>query len=67
MTASSPSYPIIKSVYDKGWAFNGIIVSKDIYYGEKLGLNYFENDKSLIGSLFWAKYSYLVMEKMFGD
>ncbi|HEY9220350.1 MAG TPA: glucoamylase family protein [Lutibacter sp.] len=59
LAASSPTYPINKSVYDKGWASNGNIVSKDIYYGEELVLNYFENDEALIGPLFWAHYSYL--------
>lgn len=59
LAASSPTYPINKSVYDKGWALNGNIVSNDIYYGEELVLNYFEDNEAPIGPLFWAHYSYL--------
>lgn len=56
LAASSPTYPIEKSVYDKGWAKSGNIVSKDSLYGEALVLNH-EIDP--IGPLFWAHYSYL--------
>jgi hypothetical protein len=56
LAAASPTYPIDKSVYDKGWAKSGAIVSKDSLYGEALVLNH-ENDP--IGPLFWAHYSYL--------
>lgn len=59
LAASSPTYPTNKSVYDKGWALNGNIVSNDIYYGEELILNYFEDNEAPIGPLFWAHYSYL--------
>lgn len=59
LAASSPSHSIDKSVYVKGWARNGAIVSKDSLYGEALVLDYYEHDDSAIGPLFWAHYSYL--------
>ncbi|AXP82097.1 hypothetical protein CJ739_3034 [Mariniflexile rhizosphaerae] len=59
LAAASPTYPIEKSVYDKGWAKSGAIVSKDSLYGEALVLNYYEHDDAAIGPLFWAHYSYL--------
>ena len=58
LAAASPTYPINKSVYEKGWALNGNIVSKDSLYGEALILNYYGKSKN-IGPLFWAHYSYL--------
>ena len=59
LAAASPTHPISKEVYEKGWALNGNIVSKDSMYGKPLVLNYYENDETLIGPLFWAHYSYL--------
>lgn len=59
LAASSPTHPIKKSVYEKGWARNGAIVSKDSLYGEALVLDYFEHDDTPVGPLFWAHYSYL--------
>lgn len=59
LAASSPTHSIDKSVYDKGWARSGAIVSKDSLYGEALVLNYYEHDNALVGPLFWAHYSYL--------
>jgi hypothetical protein len=59
LAAASPTYPITKAVYEKGWALNGKIVSNEKYYGEDLILNYFEHDNDKIGPLFWAHYSYL--------
>lgn len=59
LAASSPSHPIKKSVYEKGWARNGAIVSKDSMYGEPLVLDYYEHDDAAVGPLFWAHYSYL--------
>ena len=59
LAASSPTHSINKSVYDKGWARKGAIVSKDSLYGEPLVLDYFEHDDAAIGPLFWAHYSYL--------
>ena len=59
LAASSPTHSINKSVYEKGWARNGAIVSKDSLYGEALVLDYYEHDDSPVGPLFWAHYSYL--------
>ncbi|GGK21135.1 hypothetical protein GCM10007962_14070 [Yeosuana aromativorans] len=59
LAASSPTHSIDKSVYDKGWARSGAIVSRDSLYGEALVLNYYEHDDALVGPLFWAHYSYL--------
>jgi hypothetical protein len=56
LAAASPTYPIEKSVYDKGWAKSGKIVSKDSLYEEALVLNH---EVDPIGPLFWAHYSYL--------
>lgn len=59
LAASSPTYPIKPSVYHKGWAKDGAIVSTEKFYGEDLVLNYYEHDDAPIGPLFWAHYSYL--------
>jgi len=59
LAASSPTHPINKSVYEKGWARNGAIVSKDSLYGEPLVLDYYEHNDDAVGPLFWAHYSYL--------
>ncbi|WP_394366263.1 glucoamylase family protein [Winogradskyella helgolandensis] len=59
LAAASPTHPINKSVYEKGWAKDGAIVSKEKFYDEDVVLNYFEHDDYLTGPLFWAHYSYL--------
>jgi len=59
LAASSPTHPVNKSVYEKGWARNGAIVSKDSLYGEPLVLDYYEHNDDAVGPLFWAHYSYL--------
>ncbi|MBC3845237.1 beta-glucosidase [Winogradskyella echinorum] len=59
LAAASPTYPISKKVYEKGWARNGDIVSKASYYNEELILDYFEHSDAPVGPLFWAHYSYL--------
>jgi hypothetical protein len=59
LAAASPTHPITKSVYEKGWARGGKIVSDQKYYDEDLVLNYYEHDDAAIGPLFWAHYSYL--------
>lgn len=59
LAAASPTYPISKEVYDKGWALNGNIISKDSLYDIPLVLNYYENDDVDVGPMFWAHYSYL--------
>ncbi|MDH7911602.1 glucoamylase family protein [Winogradskyella sp. SYSU M77433] len=59
LAASSPTHSVNKSVYEKGWARGGDIVSEDKYYDEELVLDYFEHSDDPIGPLFWAHYSYL--------
>ncbi|WP_178983357.1 glucoamylase family protein [Winogradskyella helgolandensis] len=59
LAAASPTHSISKSVYEKGWARNGKIVSNQKYYGEELVLNYYEYNNHSVGPLFWAHYSYL--------
>lgn len=59
LAAASPTHSISKEVYDKGWARNDSIISKDTLYGMPLVLNYYEHDDDKIGPLFWAHYSYL--------
>ncbi|MDP2061257.1 MAG: glucoamylase family protein, partial [Flavobacteriaceae bacterium] len=59
LAASSPTHPISKTVYDKGWAGNGAIKNDTTYYGLRTVLNHFEHDNAPVGPLFWAHYSYL--------
>lgn len=59
LAASSPTHPIKKSVYDKGWALNGDIAKDTVYYGLETELNHYEHDKAPVGPLFWAHYSYM--------
>lgn len=59
LAAASPTHSISKSVYEKGWARNGTIMSKDSLYNRPLVLDYYEHDNAAIGPLFWAHYSYL--------
>jgi len=61
LAAASPTYPISRSVYEKGWARNGAIVSEKTFYDEDLILDYYEHDGSPVGPLFWAHYSYLAL------
>jgi hypothetical protein len=56
LAASSPTHSIKKSVYEKGWARNGAIVSNDSLYGKALVLDYYENEDAPVGPLFWAHY-----------
>ncbi len=59
LAAASPTHPISKQVYDRGWARNDSIISKDSMYGKPLVLDYYETDDAPMGPLFWAHYSYL--------
>lgn len=59
LAASSPTYPIEKAVYDKGWAFGGAIANDTVYYGLNTILNFYEHSDDPTGPLFWAHYSYL--------
>ncbi len=59
LAAASPTHPIDRDVYDKGWALKGEITKDTVYYGLETELNHYEHDKSPVGPLFWAHYSYL--------
>ncbi|RIV42237.1 glucoamylase family protein [Flagellimonas pelagia] len=62
LAAASPTHPIKKSVYEKGWALDGEIAKDTVYYGLKTELNHYEHDKAPVGPLFWAHYSYLGLD-----
>lgn len=57
--AASPTHPINKEVYEKGWARNGDISKGAVFYGLDTELDHYEHDDSPVGPLFWAHYSYL--------
>ncbi|WBU90615.1 glucoamylase family protein [Cellulophaga omnivescoria] len=59
LAAASPTHPVSKDVYDKGWALDGQIAKDTVYYGLETELNHYEHDASPVGPLFWAHYSYL--------
>ncbi|MEP0366973.1 MAG: glucoamylase family protein [Cyclobacteriaceae bacterium] len=59
LAASSPTHGIEPSVYHKGWAMDGGIVSDQKYYGYDLEFNHRKPDEATVGPLFWAHYSYL--------
>lgn len=59
LAAASPTHPIKKEVYEQGWARKGAITQDTVYYGLKTQLDHYEHDKSPVGPLFWAHYSYL--------
>ncbi len=58
LAAASPTHSVKPSVYHKGWARGGDIVSNKTYYGEDLILDYYEHDEAPVGPMFWAHYSY---------
>jgi hypothetical protein len=57
LAASSPTYPISKSVYDNGWARNGAIKNGKSFYDVVLPLG---EDKG--GPMFFAHYSFLGLD-----
>ena len=59
LAASSPTHPISKDVYEKGWARNGAIAKGAEYFGLDTELNHYEHSDDPVGPLFWAHYSYL--------
>ncbi|RXG18277.1 hypothetical protein DSM03_101959 [Leeuwenhoekiella aestuarii] len=59
LAAASPTHPITKAVYEKGWALDGKIAQDTTVYGMHTVLNHFEHDDAPVGPLFWAHYSYL--------
>ncbi len=59
LAAASPTHPIDREVYEKGWARNDVITQDTVYYGLNTVLDHYEHDNSPVGPLFWAHYSYL--------
>ena len=58
LAAASPTHPIKKEVYDKGWARNGTITKDTTFYGLPTVLDHYESDASPVGPMFWAHYSF---------
>lgn len=72
LAAASPTHPIKKSVYEKGWGVDGDITKDTTYYGLETVMNHYEHDDAPVGPLFWAHYSYLGLDPkglkdQFGD
>ena len=59
LAASSPTHAINKEVYEQGWAKSGGIKNDTTFYGLRTVLNHYEHDRSPVGPMFWAHYSYL--------
>ena len=57
LAASSPTYPITKSVYDAGWALNGGMKNGKTFYGITLPLG-----SDYGGPMFFAHYSFLGLD-----
>lgn len=72
LAASSPTHPINKEVYTKGWARNGDISNGTTYYDFDTELDHYPGGSSPVGPLFWAHYSHLGLnpkglKDQFGD
>ncbi|MGB7393813.1 MAG: glucoamylase family protein [Pricia sp.] len=59
LAAASPTHPIKKEVYEKGWARNDSIANDTVFHGLNTVLDHYENNQAPVGPLFWAHYSYL--------
>ncbi|MEP3208900.1 MAG: glucoamylase family protein [Maribacter sp.] len=59
LAAASPAHAIAKEVYVQGWARNGDITKDTVFYDLATKLDHYEHDKSPVGPLFWAHYSYM--------
>ena len=59
LAAASPTHAIEREVYESGWARNGAITKDTVFYDLKTELDHYEHDRSPVGPLFWAHYSYL--------
>ncbi len=59
LAAASTKHPIKKEVYEQGWARNGAIAKDTVFYDLETVLDHYEHDRSPVGPLFWAHYSYL--------
>lgn len=61
LAASSPTFPITKSVYTSGWARGGAIRSGASLYGVPLEVAHNGQGNS-VGPLFWSHYSFLALD-----
>jgi hypothetical protein len=61
LAASSPTYPVDRETYNKGWAGEGRIISNKVALGIPLILK-FNYAEEFGGPLFWAHYSYLGLD-----
>ncbi|HET8736495.1 MAG TPA: glucoamylase family protein [Pricia sp.] len=59
LAAASPTHPIEKEVYEKGWARNDSIANDTVFYDLPTVLDHYEGNAAPVGPLFWAHYSYL--------
>ena len=62
LAAASPTHPISKEVYEKGWARNDSITMDTTYMGLETELDHYETNNDPVGPLFWAHYSYLGLD-----
>jgi hypothetical protein len=62
LAAASPTHPVSREVYEKGWARNGAIAQDTTFYGLETELDHYEHDDAPVGPLFWAHYSYLGLD-----
>lgn len=56
--ASSPTYPLTKATYYKGWARDGAIVSDTTLYGSATHVTH-NTGKAYVGPIFWVAFSYV--------
>ncbi|MGB6152830.1 MAG: glucoamylase family protein, partial [Pricia sp.] len=49
LAAASPTHPIEKTVYEKGWARDGAIANDTVFYGLNTVLDHYEHDRSPVG------------------
>ena len=62
LAAASPTHPVSRDVYEKGWARNGAIAQDTTFYELETELDHYEHDDAPVGPLFWAHYSYLGLD-----
>jgi hypothetical protein len=62
LAAASPTHPIRREVYHRGWARSGAIKTDRTYYDLETVLDHYEHGDDPVGPLFWAHYSYLGLD-----
>lgn len=61
LAASSPTYPIEKSVYTNGWARNGAIKNSGSQYSVPVVVSH-NGASGNVGPMFWSHYSFLGLD-----